>query len=73
MGAFDHLKGAVERIGNPLSDQPGMDRSHSSLSPVRAALLADGLLLAPARGRVDLVIPPLAGWLDRHDNHGDGS
>lgn len=49
-----------------------MGRSHASLSPVRAALLADGLLQAPARGQVDLVIPPLAGWLARHadDWHG---
>lgn len=47
-----------------------MGRSHSSLSPVRAALLADGLLLVPARGLVDLVIPPLAGWLERHGRDG---
>ena len=43
-----------------------LDSDHATQSPTRAALIDDGLLYAPGRGRVDLVIPPLAGWLDRH-------
>lgn len=60
---------AGSRLGWPASTggiADAMGRSHSSLSPVRAALIADGLLLVPGRGLVDLVIPPLAGWFDRH-------
>lgn len=60
---------AASRLGWPARTgaiAESMGRSHSSLSPVRAALLADGLLLAPVRGEVDLVVPPLAGWLERH-------
>lgn len=60
---------AASRLGWPARTgaiAESMGRSHPSLSPVRAALLADGLLLVPSRGLVDLVIPPLAGWLQRH-------
>lgn len=36
-----------------------MGGDHSSLAPLRAALLDDGLLWSPRRGEVDLVVPPL--------------
>ncbi len=65
---LDYLA-AASRLGWPARTgaiAEAMGRSHASLSPVRAALLADGLLLVPTRGEVDLVIPPLAGWLERH-------
>jgi hypothetical protein len=43
-----------------------LDSDHATQSPPRAALIDDGLLYSPGRGTVDLVIPPLGGWLDRH-------
>lgn len=63
----DYLE-AGSRVGWPARTgaiAAELGRPPSSLSPVRAALLADGLLLVPTRGVVDLVVPPLAGWLQR--------
>jgi len=60
---------AASRLGWPASTgdiAAALDRPTSSLSAVRAALLDDGVLFVPDRGLVDLVIPPLAGWLDRN-------
>ena len=40
--------------------------THQAASPARGALIDEGLLWAPRRGVVDLVVPPLASWLSRH-------
>lgn len=60
---------AANKVGWPASTgevAAVLDSDHATQSPPRAALIDDGLLYAPGRGTVDLVIPPLAGWLDRH-------
>lgn len=59
---------AAHEVGWPASTGEIVEvlgSDHASQSPTRAALIDDGLLYAPGRGTVDLVIPPLAGWLDR--------
>ena len=60
---------AANELGWPASTgeiAAALDSDHATQSPTRAALIDDGLLWAPGRGVVDLVIPPLGGWLDRH-------
>lgn len=60
---------AANEVGWPASTgaiAAALDSDHATQSPTRAALIDDGLLYAPGRGVVDLVIPPLGGWLDRH-------